>query len=608
MVTTKTAMGEEQFKLYQEKEYPDPRSLPRPPSTYEPKPQVALADLTAKSYVKTVGRAVYLKTTERQDELGTKVIFSGILEDATFKMPFVSHKINVPWQRDTVYKFDNAYVHEFPDRSLLLVITEFTDWQVKVVDGYLEYQQYVWRPKIATIERPVQNISVVGTITTVHNNSGLVKRCNGCKSLLYEDTCPNKCDSGWGWDLRVSSRLYDGSGSIKMVLTKDVASRILQRNLSELILLATQTKLTPNNNNPRDRFLSSSNYQIKIPEAVPVIEAVTESPSSYRKSDKLIVSDGRNLVFIAPNEQHYFVEFSNRILSSVEIEDKKIIRRLIEKAVDINIRKQTGKGMLQGLYLLEEPMKLYRCEKASLYLGFSLNVYIKQKQEENDTVIANVEATPQAYVRESVLDYIRMRRENGATANGLIRHLVNSRNKVIVAPSGKYGSIVDVITRKAVNQNISETDHRNLVQFWKEVYDIDISADEMPLLKVRMMNSEQIFTYPPSMVFFGNESLVISAGLQKYIDDKKSTLKFKMDKVVKEALNDLRIGETKLELGGDRVESNNIQSVLLQEIKEKLYGKEVKATGSIIFVHDELWFFPNNLQFSYSKQSQTDPF
>ena len=27
MVTTKTAMGEEQFKLYQEKEYPDPRSL-----------------------------------------------------------------------------------------------------------------------------------------------------------------------------------------------------------------------------------------------------------------------------------------------------------------------------------------------------------------------------------------------------------------------------------------------------------------------------------------------------------------------------------------------------------------------------------------------------
>jgi hypothetical protein len=82
-----------------------------------------------------------------------------------------------------------------------------------------------------------------------------------------------------------------------------------------------------------------------------------------------------------------------------------------------------------------------------------------------------------------------------------------------------------------------------------------------------------------------------------------------MDKIVKEALNELRIGEAKLEFEGDKIESNNIQSVLLQEIKEKLYGKEVKATGSIIFVHDELWFFfPNSLQFSYSKQSQTDPF
>ena len=158
-----------------------------------------------------------------------------------------------------------------------------------------------------------------------------------------------------GWDLRVSSRFYDGTGSIKMVLTKDVASRILQRNLSELILLATQAKLTPENYSD-NRFLASSIYQIKLPETVEVIEAVTESPSSYRKSDKLIVSDGRNLVFIGPNEQHYFVEFAKRTLNSVEIEDKKIIRKLIEKAVDINIRKQTGKGMLQGIYLLEEPL------------------------------------------------------------------------------------------------------------------------------------------------------------------------------------------------------------------------------------------------------------
>ena len=224
---TKTEIMGEQFKLHQKKEYPKPESIPRPPPTYQPKPQVALADVTPKSYETVVGRVVYLKTTERQDKLGTKVIFTGMLEDSSFRIPFVNHKVNVPWMRDSVYKFNKAYIHEFPDKSLLLVITEFTDWQVVNVDGYFEYQNYIWKPKIDKIKRPIQNISLNGTITTVHNNSGLVKRCNNCKSLLYDDSCPNNCQSEWGWDLRISSRLYDGSGSIKMVLTKDVASTIL---------------------------------------------------------------------------------------------------------------------------------------------------------------------------------------------------------------------------------------------------------------------------------------------------------------------------------------------------------------------------------------------
>jgi hypothetical protein len=592
-------MGNEQFKLLQKKEYPNPRSLPRP-ATYEPKPQVALAEVAPNSYETVVGRIISYRTSERHDELGSKVIFTGLLEDASFRIPFVCHKVKIPLSRDSIFKFTNAYIHEFPDKSLLVVITEFTDWQFLNVDGSFEFQNYVFKPKIDKIKRPIQNISLEGTITTIHNNSGLVKRCNTCKSLLYDDACPNKCESEWGWDLRVSSKLYDGSGSIKMVLTKDVASRILQKSLSELILLATQTKLIPDSSS--NNFQSSSIYHIKVPKTVQVIEAATETASTYRKSDKLIVTDGRNLVFTAPNEQHYFVEYENRTLNASDIEDRKIIRRLIEKAIDLKIRKITGRGMLQGIYLLDEPMKLYRCEKASLYLGFSLNIYIKQKQEGN-SVLATVEATPQAYVRESVLDYIKMRRENGALAQSLIRHLVNTRNKVIVAPSGNYGAIVDVITRKASNQSISDTDHRNLVQFWKEVYDIGIDGDQMPLLKVRMMNSTQSFTYPPSMVFYGNESLVISAGLQKYINDKKANLKYRMDKVVNDALKDLRIGDTRLEFD-NKIESNNIQNVLLQEIKEKLYGKEVKARGSIMFVHDELWFFPSQLNFSYVLHSK----
>ncbi len=79
--------------LYQEKEYPDPKTLPPQPSWQQPRPLLNLSDLIPKQYVSVIARIVFLKTTERRDALGSKTLFSGILEDSYFKVPFVSHKI-----------------------------------------------------------------------------------------------------------------------------------------------------------------------------------------------------------------------------------------------------------------------------------------------------------------------------------------------------------------------------------------------------------------------------------------------------------------------------------------------------------------------------------
>src|SRR5918912_877973 len=270
--------------------YPDPKTIPAPPSPsyQQPIPFVTLSELTPGKYVSTVARVVYVKTVERKDALGSKTIFSGILEDSSFKVPFVSHRISYPLIRNSIYKFNSSYVHEFPtDKSLLVVITEHTKVDSKNVE---DYREYIWNPKIDGIKRPVKSVSLNGIITTVYSNSGLIKRCNKCKSIIY-DTCPNKCTEGWGWDLRVSSRLYDGSGSIKMVLTKDIASRVLNRNLAELVLLASQNK--PLAQNQQQPF----SLRIKIPESIEIIEAVVENASLYRSNGKLIVTDSRNLVF-----------------------------------------------------------------------------------------------------------------------------------------------------------------------------------------------------------------------------------------------------------------------------------------------------------------------
>ena len=591
--------------------YPDPKALPDPSVLREPIPTVTLHELEPGKYISTTARVAYIRTAERHDALGDKVVFTGVLEDSASKVSFVSHKIDYPLIRDSVYDINSAYVHEFPDRSLLLVITEFTKLNPKNVE---DLREYTWVPKIGDINRPVRYIYLNGTVSTIHSTSGLIKRCNKCRSLILHDAtkCPIDCGMGYAWDLRISSKLYDGSGAIKMVLTKDLAAKVLQKNLSQLILHAS---LNRNNQEeqiqPRDNSISISTLSLEVPTTFDVTEAVLPenvSPSLYTKSDKLIVSDSRNLIYFPVNDPDLkakFAELNTRHLDAngdESTEDVKILRRLVERAVSMSIQNTTEKRMRHGIYLLEDPIALYRCERAQLYLGFSAAIRVDTQQPYRNKLRLVVELSPHAYVRESVLDYIRMRREAGASANAIIRMLLNYRNRVIVAPTGHFGSITEVISKKASNQVVSELDNRNLVEFWKQVYDITISPDEIPLLKIKMLNSENTFTYPASMCFFGQESLYTPASVQKFIEYKRSRLVPRMYDVVKKAVKDLNIGDdVKIQAISDVYQASNrenLQRQILDEVRQKLYGRNVHARGSIMYVHDKLWFFPNQIRIS----------
>jgi len=62
-----------------DEDYPDPNTLPLP--TQEPgiTEEVTLSELIPGKYISTTARVVFLRVTEKQDALGTKMIFSGIL-------------------------------------------------------------------------------------------------------------------------------------------------------------------------------------------------------------------------------------------------------------------------------------------------------------------------------------------------------------------------------------------------------------------------------------------------------------------------------------------------------------------------------------------------
>jgi hypothetical protein len=64
-------------KTILQKDYPDPQTIPVPPSPsyQQPVPLVTLSELIPGKYVSTTARVVYVKTVERQDALALKQFF-----------------------------------------------------------------------------------------------------------------------------------------------------------------------------------------------------------------------------------------------------------------------------------------------------------------------------------------------------------------------------------------------------------------------------------------------------------------------------------------------------------------------------------------------------
>ena len=64
----------------------------------------------------------------------------------------------------------------------------------------------------------------------------------------------------------------DGSGAMKIVITKDIAAQVLQRNLSQLILQASLNQSHDDQSQPNNNSISTLN--IEIPSTFDMVEAV----------------------------------------------------------------------------------------------------------------------------------------------------------------------------------------------------------------------------------------------------------------------------------------------------------------------------------------------
>lgn len=210
--------------------------FPEHPSSLD-KPLVKLSELKPKTYVNTIVRVTYIKSREKRDELGRRPYIFGIAEDSTFKVPFLCYKPYSLFFKDSVFEFRNAYVHEFKDHSLLLVLTEYS--KINYVPEE-PIEDYLWQPKIGDIRRPLGycRVTLEGIVSKVYRSSGLVKRCEKCSRVIFDDSCLACNGTNWYWSLRINSRLSDESGSINTVFPEHLTCRLLGRSISEILFTA----------------------------------------------------------------------------------------------------------------------------------------------------------------------------------------------------------------------------------------------------------------------------------------------------------------------------------------------------------------------------------
>lgn len=556
--------------------------LPKPSFEAE-RPCLRLIDLAPKTYVDTKVRVTKIKSKEKEDELGKRPYIFGIAEDSTFRTPFICYKPYQSFFQHSVFRFQNAYAHQFEDESILLILTEYSS--IKYLSDE-DPKDYFWNPKIGRITRPLGfcRVTLQGIVSKVYQSSGFVKRCEKCQRVIFNDSCPSGHNDGWHWSVRISGKLSDETGSINTIFSQYLTCKLLGRTVSEILYMAN----VPEGINCDDFDMKS--FQAEIP-AIPIYEATVIEPDLFRQCKQVIVPDFNSSKIYCPKNvkvrSSQIVDVKERELKCCDEDDRKLLRKIFEKALDLQIRKHTKLPKLHGIYLVEEPVRLYWTEEAKLYLGFELCTSA-------DSNFLNVEVYPQGLIRESVFDYVQWRRKRGASAKSIERNILKWRKNVILAPNGTVGRISKLVYEDAGSFQVPGF-NVSLPEFWKMAYDIEVKEDERPLLVIKPYNLDMELTYPPSCVFFDEQSIYLRSSVLRFVNYKRSMLKHTAFNVALNALKDLRIGEQKVEMIGETKNQLDAQRLILHDIKEKLLGKNVKATGSVIQANNQLYFFPKSV-------------
>ncbi len=541
-----------------------------------------LSQLIPETYTTVKARVLIIKSKEKTDELGKRSYIFGIMEDRKSRVPFIYYKPYGQFFRDSVFEFRNVYVHKFDDNSVLLVVTERSSINYLIEE---DPKNYVWNQRIGDLKRPMGTcrVRLQGVLSRIGSSSGLVQRCEKCGRVAYDGRCPNGHEGKLFWAVRISGKLSDITGSINVVFPQQLACRLLGRTISGILELTEEQA-------PYAPEFATESYTLTAARPIEACEAYADSPDDYRSARSPVVVDLNDSRIIYPNDLQPRETFGNekRPLDLQRAEDRRDLRRLAERLLEIKLRKLTQLPKVNGILLTAQPINLYSAENAKLYSGFLTKINVTSSGE----LIVQVQPAREVY--ESLFDYVRFRRLRGASATVIRNSILNYRRTVILAPSGELATLINLKFVKAGEFKVPVFD-LTLPEFWMKMHDVNVDQNETPLAVTKPYRLDLELTFPPSCIFFDKQSLRITHSLRNF-DRKRREAAVEAKMLMVEALNDFSIGTFKLTKTAGPVKSADAREILLADIRDRLLGKPVKASGSVIEAGKELYFIPQTVE------------
>jgi replication factor A1 len=165
---------------------------------------------------------------------GETDILSGVLADESARLPFTDWDPHPGIREGASLRLEDVYVREF--RGVPSVnVSDFTT--VEPLEGEVEASETGRRMAVgeAVDGGGAFDVELIGNLLDVRDGSGLIERCPECNRVVQNGQCRSHGEVNGVDDLRVKAILDDGTGTVTVVLDRELTEEVYGGTLEDAL-------------------------------------------------------------------------------------------------------------------------------------------------------------------------------------------------------------------------------------------------------------------------------------------------------------------------------------------------------------------------------------